>query len=85
MVSHMKTTIDIADPILAEAKRVAAEDGITLRELVEQALQTLLSGRQRQQPVKLRDASFRGNGVQSGIAEGDWEAMRDLLYEGRGS
>ena len=85
MVPHMKTTIDIADPLLVEAKRVAAEEGMTLRELVEQALQAALRGRRRRGQVMLRDASFRGEGVQPGVVEGDWDAVRDLLYEGRGS
>jgi len=34
MASHMKTTIELGDSLLAEAKRVAAEENTTLRELV---------------------------------------------------
>jgi hypothetical protein len=81
----MKTTVDIADPLLAEAKRVAAARGITLRELVEEGLRAVLTTPNPAQPFKLRDASFRGNGVQPGVSEGDWETTRDLIYEGRGS
>lgn len=75
----MKTTIDIADPLLVEAKRVAAEDGTTLRDLVEQGLQAVLRGRHQRRPVTLRDASFGGQGVQPGVVEGDWDTMRELL------
>ena len=85
MVTHMKTTIDIADPLLAEAKSVAAKEGTTLRELVEQGLRQVLATRRQPGTFKLRDASVRGNGLQPGIREGDWEQIRDLIYEGHGA
>ena len=85
MVTHMKTTIDIADPLLAEAKLVAAKEGSTLRELVEQGLREALAKRRRPATFTLREASVGGNGLQPGIQEGDWEQIRDLVYEGRGA
>ena len=85
MVTHMKTTVDIADSLLAEAKRQAAEDATTLRELVEEGLRAVLAARKASGPVRLRDASFTGHGLQPGVREGDWETIRDLIYEGRGS
>ncbi len=36
----MKTTIDIPDPLLREAKMMAARDGSTLRAIVTRALET---------------------------------------------
>ncbi len=81
----MKTTIDIADTLLRDAKHVAAQEGITLRELVEDGLRRAIAGRQRPRPFKLRDASFRGEGLQPGIEEGNWEQIRDLIYEGHGA
>ncbi len=83
-VTHMKTTIDIADPLLEEAKRRAAAEGTTLRALVEAGLRAVLAREATQRPFHLRDASFGGNGLQPGVVEGDWEAIRDLAYEGRG-
>lgn len=85
MVTHMKTTIDIAPSLLAQAKRQAAEDDTTLRELVEEGLRSVLAARKSRGPVKMRDASFTGNGLQPGVREGDWDTIRDLIYEGRGS
>jgi len=35
-------------------------------------------------PFKLRDVSFRGEGVQPGIDLRDWDHIRSLIYEGRG-
>lgn len=80
----MKTTVDIADPLLLEAKRAAAEDGITLRDLIAEGLRAALERRKRRRPTTLRDASFHGQGVQPGVVEGDWDALRGLVYEGRG-
>jgi hypothetical protein len=80
----MKTTIDIADALLEEARLRAASDGTTLRALVETGLRVVLARGAAETPFRLRDASFRGRGVQPGIAEGDWDAVRDLGYEGRG-
>lgn len=41
----MRTTLDIDDALLAEAKRRAAEKGTTLTALVEHALAAALAGR----------------------------------------
>ena len=83
MVTHMKTTIEIADALLEDAKRVAAKEGITLRALVEDGLRKTLAEREKRPPFKMRDASVKGGRVQPGIDLSNWEQMRDLIYEGR--
>ena len=80
MVSHMKTTINIADDLLEKAKRQARREQKTLREVVEEALRLRLSGEQAPRPFRLKRHSFEGKGLQSGIAEGDWQQVRDLIY-----
>ena len=85
MVSNMKTTVDITDTLLEEAKRAAAGDGITLRELIEAGLRQALKSRQRSGAFKLRKASFRGKGLQPAMQGASWERLRELAYEGRGS
>lgn len=80
----MKTTIELADDLLRSAKRIAADEGITLRELVEAGLRQQLESREYSSYV-MGDASFGGNGVQTGVVEGDWETIRGLIYEGRGA
>ncbi len=81
----MKTTIEIADALLDEAKRVAANEDTTLRTLMEEGLRRALAERKQRRKFRLRRASFKGRGLQPGVAGGSWERIRDLVYEGRGA
>ena len=82
----MKTTIEIADALLAAARKVADREGTTLRALVEAGLRETLKSRGEGAPLfRLRLVTFAGDGLQPGIAEGAWERIRDLAYEGRGA
>ena len=85
MVTHMKTTIDIADSILESAKATASREGTTLRALVEEGLRVVL-GKRRAKVTRfeLRDASVGGNGLQPGVDLTDWESIRRLTYGERG-
>jgi hypothetical protein len=86
MVSHMKTTIDIADPLLKRAKAEAARRGTTLKVVVEEALrESLAPGRRERGGYQLKTHTFGGRGLQAGLEWGDWKALRDLAYEGRGA
>jgi hypothetical protein len=85
MVTHMKTTVEIPDALLAAARRVAARDGLTLRQLIEEGLRRVVGDRRKDQPYRMRRATFRGQGLQPGLADASWERIRDLAYEGRGS
>ena len=82
----MKTTIDISKPLLDAARRTAEREGTTLRALVESGLRRILAERKQDPgPFKLRDASYRGEGLQPGVVPGSWEVLRDAIYEGRGA
>lgn len=83
----MKTTVEISDSLLDEVRRLAARRGLTVRQVVEESLRQLVSsaGQRQRAGFKLRDASFKGQGLQEGVAEGDWRQVRDLAYEGRGA
>jgi Arc/MetJ family transcription regulator len=86
MGAHMKTTIEIADALLTEAKRVAAREGVTVRALVEQGLRRVLEEKKRRAPgFKLRRASFKGRGLQQGSGDVSFDRLRELAYEGRGA
>mgnify|MGYP003491391673 FL=1 len=84
MVTHMKTTIEISDALLAEARRQAARDRTTLRELVEAGLRSVLKERRRRSRFQLRDASFEGDGLSDEFKGSDWERIREAAYESRG-
>jgi Arc/MetJ family transcription regulator len=81
---RMKTTIDIADPLLAQARRVAAQEGTTVKALVETGLRRVLEERERQAEFRLRRASFKGRGLQPSAEGLSWDRLREMAYEGRG-
>jgi hypothetical protein len=81
----MKTTVDITDALLREAKRIAAKEGTTVRALLEEGLRQALEHHRKKPPFRLRDASYGQDGLRPEVGEGSWERIRDLIYEGRGS
>ena len=85
MVTHMKTTVEISDSLLEEAKRLASREGITLRALIEAGLRQTLKERGSSRQFKLRKASFRGKGLQPGVQGASWDRLREIAYEGRGT
>jgi hypothetical protein len=81
----MKTTIDMADPLLRRAKRLAARRGTTLKAVIENAVRAALEqeeGRRGAAPV--RTHAVDGRGLQPGLSWNDWGTIRSLAYEGRG-
>jgi hypothetical protein len=86
MATHMKTTVELAEDLLRQAKAVAHRDSTTLRSLLEEGLRWVLGQRQRgKKRYRMRDASVPGKGVQPGVDEGSWSSVRDRIYKGRGS
>jgi hypothetical protein len=82
----MKTTVEIRDDLLRAAREQARRDGTTLRALVEGGLRTVLKERQAaRRKFKLKHIVFKGDGLQSGIREGDWKRIMEIFYEGRGA
>jgi Arc/MetJ family transcription regulator len=79
MVTHMKTTIEISDDLLARSKRYARRHGRTLRDVVEEALREKLAAGTRR-PFRLKKHSFKGDGAHPSVVEGDWATVRDLIY-----
>ena len=80
----MKITLDIADPLLREARKIAMRDRTTLRELVEQGLRRIIAKWKAVRPFRLRNVTFKGEGLVPELRDADWEKIRDLAYEGRG-
>jgi len=83
--SYMKTTVEIADSLLQQARKLAAREGVTLRTLVERGLHRVIAETKRGASFKLRRASFKGKGLQPEFRETSWEKVRDLVYKDRGA
>lgn len=82
MGAHMKTTIEIGDALLAEAKELAERDHTTLRALVEEGLRAVLAGKTAAKPFKLRDLSFKGGrGLTPEAQRLGWDRIRELAYD----
>jgi hypothetical protein len=84
MVSHIKTTVEIADSLLDAAKKLAAKRGTTLRVLVEAGLRRVLE-EDELATFRLRDGSFSGRGLQAEFRDAGWSELRDAAYESRGA
>jgi len=80
----MKTTVEIADPLLRKARKIASREGVTLRALVERGLQRVVADAERSTPFKLRRVGFKGEGLRPELRDAPWESVRDLIYKDRG-
>jgi hypothetical protein len=80
----MKTTVEISDPLLREARRLAAREGVTLRTVIERGLHRVVADAKSSKPFKLRRASVKGKGLQPEFRNATWETIRDEIYRGRG-
>ena len=80
----MKTTVEIPDSLIEEAKRVAARQDTTLRVLIIEGLRRVITERKRVGAFRLRKATFRGKGLRPDVAGASWERIREMAYEKRG-
>lgn len=64
----MKTTVEIGDSLLAEAKELSRREGIPLRALLEDGLRVVLDRRKAQKSFVLEDGSVDGQGLESGLS-----------------
>jgi hypothetical protein len=75
----MRTTINIDDDLLAEAKQVAAKTGRSLTAVVEDALRESLRRRQGTARRAVELPTFGEGGVQPGVDLDDSAALLDLM------
>lgn len=85
MASHMKTTVHIADALLAEAQEVARKENTTLKALINEGLHRILAERKTRKPFKLKDCSYPPpDQIKEEWKVRPWEEIRAIIYEGRG-
>jgi hypothetical protein len=77
----MRTTINIDDALLAEAKRVAARTGRSLTDVVEDALRESLHRRHRAARRAVELPVFGEDGLQPGVDLDDSAALLDLMEQ----
>jgi hypothetical protein len=77
----MKTTVEIADSLFAEAKMLAEAAGLSLRQLIEEGLRSAIQDRQAKRRFTLRDGSYPGKGLRADLS---WPEVRQIIYKGRG-
>jgi len=81
MVTHMKTTIDIADSLLLRAKEEALRSNTTLRHLVERGLRVVLERTDDRTRFEVKPVTVRGKGLQPEFQGKSWDSIRAAIYE----
>ena len=80
----MKTTVNIPDTLMKEARKIANQERTTIKALIEEGLRLTIESRKHNRKFRLRKASFKGNGLQPDVAGASWEHIRDISYGERG-
>ncbi len=84
MASHMKTTVQIPDALLAEIQQIATKNKTTLRALMQEGLQHVVEQeRMKKKPFKLKDCSVRGNGLVDELKNARWSDIVAMSYGDR--
>lgn len=78
MVTHMKTTIEIADNLLARAKARARAQHITLRSLIEESLAATLD--HPLPAATVQPVTFKGKGLTREFEDASWDKIRAVIY-----
>ncbi|NBC47575.1 MAG: type II toxin-antitoxin system VapB family antitoxin [Gammaproteobacteria bacterium] len=81
----MKTTIELSDALIEQARRVAHREGATLRALVEEGLQRSLKARRQAAGRQLDFPSYGGGGLTDELQGAPWSRIRDEIYRERGA
>jgi len=85
MVICMRTTLNLDDELLRDAKRLAAERGTTLTAVMEDALRIAVRRVEKPKPrrrVKLPTFGVPGEGFRPGVNLDSNAAMLELMDEG---
>jgi hypothetical protein len=80
----MKTTIDIADSILARVKELAHQEKTSIKALTEEGLQFVLEAHQNRNPSPIQPVIFSGDGLSPAFKGKSWAEIRDEIYRGYG-
>ena len=74
----MKITIDLNDELIRHAEKKAADDGVPLRDVVEDALRRYLSEKPGASGYKLKWTTEKGE-LMPGVDLDDRDSLRDIM------
>jgi hypothetical protein len=74
----MKITIDLNDELMRQAEKKAADDGVTLRDVVEDALRRYLAEKPGPSGYKLKWTTEKGE-LMPGVDLDDRDSLRDIM------
>lgn len=83
MLWHMRTSIDIPDPLLRRAKKLAQRRGTTLRQLLIDGLLSVVEQGTRTSDYQMQDCSFGSGGLVEGLSWSDTDSLDELVYGDR--
>jgi len=78
----MRTTVDLPEDLLREAKERAAREGRTLSEVVGDALRTGFARNSSRSKKTVELPTFNGGGLQPGVDLDDSAALLDFMERG---
>jgi len=81
----MKTTIDIADSLLARSRTIAQHENVTFRQMVEEGLAVVIARHEKPQRVHIRPVTTKGHGLSPEFRNSGWTVLRNAAYEGHGA
>lgn len=81
----MKTTVDVQDDLLDQARRLAKRTGRPLRAVIEQGLRLALREAGRDQPYVLPDCSFGEPDAPDPLESLSWQDLRGEIYGSPGA
>lgn len=73
-MSHMKTTVEINDALMMEARRQAERRGETMRSFLEEALRRLIDAYNSEEkaPASFEMTVVDGDGLVEGVTAASW-------------
>jgi hypothetical protein len=80
----MRTSVEIPDPLLRRAKKLARERGVSLKQLVIDGLRTVVEREAAPAAHRMKDHSFGQGGLVDGLSWSDTESMNEQVYGDRG-
>ena len=84
MVTHMKTTVEVATELMCQFKKQARDEGMTFKALLEKVMWRYVQNPPKKRRRRMRDCSVPG-GMQPGVDLADWASVRAVINaDGRG-